>query len=525
MKIQLIFIGLTIFLMMKKITFLAFLCTLSLSLHAQSVFNRVYVTDSLFSDYGFSRAVIQTSDGGYLVAGANAARDKLAALKLSSSGDTLWSFSKRLGGGGYEIIHSATNTSDGNLAITGYYNDTVDHVEKGFLIKLNSQSGEVIWQRKLGLEDRFDEIFNFTETNDHGFSIIGAKANLDTIGTQITFIFVDALMIKTDSLGQTEWEQTYGGNNTDCFFSVSQDLNGDFLFYGSTYSLGAGTKSIYLVKADNVGNMLWQKTYGGNFTDEGWAMHKLNDGNYVICGQSNYASDSTGAYIAKIDPDGIIIWEKNFKGAKQFQDFEDVKQLPNGNIVACGINQLTSSGSKYQGILKALDPTDGSVVWEKQYKYNVVDSTINGFYGLDICADGGIVMSGNLWDVHTYPDINLAMWVVKTDCKGNATAWSNTCSQAGIEEFNDEVSPTWFTLYPNPTSSNFSVQCTLPDNSKNNAISIYDAMGKLMQIVPISAFSNAEVEIEASGFAAGVYSIVLSSDKQILQTQKLVRME
>jgi hypothetical protein len=69
------------------------------------------------------------------------------------------------------------------------------------------------------------------------------------------------------------------------------------------------------------------------------------------------------------------------------------------------------------------------------------------------------------------------------------------------------------------------VQYTLPDNSKNNTISIYDALGKLMQIVSISAFSNAAVEIDASGFAAGVYSIVLSSDKQILQTQKLVRME
>jgi hypothetical protein len=46
-----------------------------------------------------------------------------------------------------------------------------------------------------------------------------------------------------------------------------------------------------------------------------------------------------------------------------------------------------------------------------------------------------------------------------------------------------------------------------------------------MQIVPISAIYNTDLEIDASGFSAGVYSIVLSSDQQILQTQKLVRME
>ncbi len=509
---------------MKKIAFIIVLSFFQLTGLSQDVFNRLYLNDSLVNNYGTSRDVIQTSDGGYLVAGANSYRNKIAAIKLNAQGDTIWSFNKQLGGS-YEMIYKAIEANDGNYVATGYYYDTTYHVEKGFLIKLNSQSGEVIWQRKLGNDNRYDEIFNFTETNDHGFSIIGVKANLDTIGTQITNTFVDALMIKTDSLGQTEWEQTYGGNNTDCFFSVSQDLNGNFLFCGSTYSFGVGTKSIYLVKTDNLGNMIWQKSYGGSFADEGWAMHKLNDGNYVIVGQSNYASDSTGAYIAKIDPDGILLWGKNFKGSKWFQDFEDVKQLPNGNIVACGITLKDNQGNRQSGILKCLNPNDGTIVWEKEYRYNAPDSIQNCFYGLDICSDGGIVMSGLIWDLHTYTHLPVAMWVVKTDCKGNATAWSNTCSQAGIEEFNDEVSPTWFTLYPNPTSSNFSVQCTLPDNSKNNTISIYDAMGKLMQIVPISAFSNAEVEIDASGFTAGVYSIVLSSDKQILQTQKLVRME
>ena len=501
-----------------------FLSFLSFS---QSVFNRVYVTDSLYSDYGFSRSVIQTSDGGYLVAGANAARDKLAALKLSSSGDTLWSFSKQLGTSGYyEILSKTLEASDGNYILAGFYNDSMELNLAGIIIKINSMNGEIIWIRKIGEMLRGEEIFDVKETDDKGFMLTGDVGYYDTINGVNTLVEVQGLLVKTDSLGFTEWEQTYGGSETEFFSSMAISIqDNSFYLFGGTYTFGSGFESLYLVKTDNLGNILWQKSYGGNYSDEGWAIHQLQDGNFVIAGQSNFGPDSTGAYIAKIDPDGILIWEYNYRGTKDFQDFQDVKQLPNGNIVACGINQLTSSGSRYQGILKALNPTDGSVVWEKQYKYNLVDSTQNMFYGMDICADGGIVMSGHLWDVHTYPDINLAMWVVKTDCKGNATAWSNTCSQAGIEEFNDEVSPTWFTLYPNPTSSNFSVQCTLPDNSKNNTISIYDAMGKLMQIVPISAFSNAAVEIDASGFAAGVYSIVLSSDKQILQTQKLVRME
>jgi hypothetical protein len=94
---------------MNKVFLQIIFCFISFLSASQSVFNRVYVTDSLYSDYGFSRAVIQTSDGGYLVAGANAARDKLAALKLSSSGDTLWSFTKQLGGG-YEMVNPVSYT-------------------------------------------------------------------------------------------------------------------------------------------------------------------------------------------------------------------------------------------------------------------------------------------------------------------------------------------------------------------------------------------------------------------------------
>lgn len=511
--------------MIKKITFLTLFSAFSLTLTGQVFFNRAYFNDSLNSKYGSANAVIQTSDGNFFVAGTSQYYDRATALKLNSQGDTIWSFSAWESACVGQVINSVLEATDGDFVIGGDYYNFLIQDWAGFLIKINSETGAVIWQREIGEIGKSERILSIKETADKGYVLSGDVYFLDSSGVS-PFYNVDALIVKTDSLGLTELTNTFGGADSQDANSIELTDDGGFILLGSSYSNTSSLSSIYAVKTDNLGNMLWQKFYGGNFDNRGWNICKLQDGNYVVVGGSNYAVDSTGSYIAKIDPDGFILWEKNLKGTKLYQDFQDVDQLPNGNIVACGNTFKDNTGNRIRGVLKAFNPIDGALVWEKQYRYKVVDKAQNVFYNIDVCNDGGMILSGNFTNLNNYPISNPSyFWVVKTDCKGSFIQWGNSCSQAGIDELEDESSPTWFTLYPNPTTSNFSVQCTLPNNSKNNKISIFDAMGKLMQIVPISAFSNADVEIDASGFAKGVYSIVLSSDKQILQTQKLVRME
>ncbi len=512
--------------MIKKITFLTLFSAFSLTLTGQAFFNRAYYNDSLNSKYGSANAVIQTSDGNFLVAGTNRSGVKMSALKLNSQGDTIWSFSPWEPANSDQVIYSVLEASDGNFVLGGNYYNLLIQDHAGFLIKISSETGAIIWQRDIGEIGKGERVLSIKETADKGFVLSGGVSFLDSTGVS-PFSNVNALFVKTDSLGISEFTNNFGSFDRQEAYSIELTDDGGFILLGLSSSLNSSLSSIYAVKTDNLGNMLWQKFYGGNFeSNYGMNICKLQDGNYAIVGISNNAIDSTVSYIVKIDPDGFILWEKNLRGTKLFQSFQDVDQLPNGNIVACGYTYIDNSGYRTRGILKAFNQINGELVWEKQYRYKAVDKAQNVFYNIDVCNDGGMILSGNFTNLNNYPISNPSyFWVVKTDCKGSFIQWGNSCSQAGIDELEDESSPTWFTLYPNPTTSNFSVQCTLPDNSKNNTISIYDAMGKLMQIVRISAFSNAAVEIDASGFAAGVYSIVLSSDQQILQTQKLVRMD
>jgi hypothetical protein len=70
------------------------------------------------------------------------------------------------------------------------------------------------------------------------------------------------------------WEKTLGGTNGEFGTSVQQTSDGGYITVGRTFSYSDYTANfnVYLVKTDEYGNVLWEKTYGvtGSF---GWRLH------------------------------------------------------------------------------------------------------------------------------------------------------------------------------------------------------------------------------------------------------------
>ena len=69
-----------------------------------------------------------------------------------------------------------------------------------------------------------------------------------------------------------EWIQAYGGVDDDRAYSVVATSDGGFSFAGDTYSFGMGKKDFWLIKTDGLGNMLWNRTYGGSDYDACYSM-------------------------------------------------------------------------------------------------------------------------------------------------------------------------------------------------------------------------------------------------------------
>ncbi len=142
----------------------------------------------------FFTSVVQTSDGGYVSAGAtsegSAGGLDFWLVKTNSVGDLQWS--KTYGGTNDDEAKSLVQTEDGGFAIAG---NTVsfgaDGSSQAWLVKIDS-SGNLQWTRT------YDGSANaLIQTNDGGLAFAGSQED-------------NAWLVKTDSVGNMEWDQTFG---------------------------------------------------------------------------------------------------------------------------------------------------------------------------------------------------------------------------------------------------------------------------------------------------------------------------
>ncbi|MBN1357606.1 hypothetical protein JW988_02450, partial [Candidatus Bathyarchaeota archaeon] len=114
-----------------------------------------------------------------------------------------------------------------------------------------------MWSQTYGSPDN-DFACSLVATSDGGYAIAG------TIGkTFDDLLSGDYWLIKLDSDGNEEWNQTYDGTGKDSGCFVVQTTDGGYAIsgYSSSTSL-PDTGDFWLVKTDSDGNEQWNKTYG-----------------------------------------------------------------------------------------------------------------------------------------------------------------------------------------------------------------------------------------------------------------------
>ncbi|MBK9283596.1 MAG: T9SS type A sorting domain-containing protein [Sphingobacteriaceae bacterium] len=127
----------------------------------------------------------------------------------------------------------------------------------------------------------------------------------------------DVVLTKIDSMGVTLWSKTLGGFNNDVAKAIIQLPDSGFIITGFTNSYGNGGYDALIIRTDKLGNQLWLKTYGGLDWDFAYDIIKSADGNFIICGKTS--SEGKGKYDAfaiKYDINGMLIWKKLFGGVE-----------------------------------------------------------------------------------------------------------------------------------------------------------------------------------------------------------------
>ena len=139
------------------------------------------------------------------------------------------------------------------------------------------------------------------QTEDGGFILAGRKDGA-IVGDS------DFYLVKTDSAGDLVWDRTYGGDDADRAFTAMQTSDGGYILGGFTASFNVEYYDFYLVKTDSSGDTIWTKTYGGLWQEEIADIEETSDGGYAAVGYtySFGAGSNPNIYFVKIDANGLI---------------------------------------------------------------------------------------------------------------------------------------------------------------------------------------------------------------------------
>jgi subtilisin-like proprotein convertase family protein len=211
------------------------------------------------------------------------------------------------------------------------------------------------------------------------------------------------------------WSVSYGGNDDDYPGEVLV-LDDGYLISGSTKSYGNQNDKydFYLIRTDEVGNIIWQKTYGGSQNEQAFSLNQTQDGGYIMAGVTqSWGQGGSDGYMVRVDKDGDTLWTKYMGGLTWDQFYDGIPTRDQG-FVFTGFSSVYLKGDQ---VYVVKTDANGDTLWtqtqggdHQDYGYCILEDITSGYAAL-----------GHSW---SYPGYESMGYMVRLNDNGNVTWYS-----------------------------------------------------------------------------------------------------
>ena len=323
------------------------------------------------NNHDFLSATVNTQEGGFVLAGTSFSGKGLDKkenskggsdfwlIRINEFGDELWQ--KTIGGASDEEARAVIQTTDmgffvaGNVTALRQAQDSKGYGSKDVLVVKLDKNGKELSQLILGGKG-LDEVEKMIPTKDGG-ALLGVYSRSNAGGSKKTENFGegDYWMIKLNKEGKVEWEKNFGGKGDDHLRTLALTSTG-YLIGGESRSERSGNKTVgieegtdlWLISLNERGEELWQKSYNFKNRDVLMGMSVLHGsddrsskgillGGYTQA-EGKIESDDETFWMLYLDQNGNEQWRKHVKGEsrKREERLSDIKLNRDGSILLAG---------------------------------------------------------------------------------------------------------------------------------------------------------------------------------------------
>jgi type IX secretion system substrate protein/beta-propeller uncharacterized protein DUF5122 len=230
-------------------------------------------------------------------------------------------------------------------------------------------------------------------------------------------IFLMLIVSHSSLISQSQFQRTIGGAGDEYAFSIIQTTDGSYVVAGVTYSFGAGSGDMYIVKLDASGTLQWPRTVGGPGYEAAEPIIQTADGGYAVAGvTTSFGGGYPGdMYIVKLGASGSLQWSRTV-GGTDYEGTTCIVQTAEGGYAVGGLTESFGAGSGDFYIVK-LDAS-GTLQWSRTVGGTAYDGAIN----IVQSKDGGYAIAGYTL---SFGAGDFDMYIVKLDASGSFQ-WSRT---------------------------------------------------------------------------------------------------